>query len=209
MSPENPSRSSSRGRNLTWHQGTVDRRQREELLGQQGAVLWFTGLSGSGKSTVACALETALHSLQRPAYRLDGDNVRHGLCRDLGFSKQDRDENIRRVAEASRLFLDAGLICLTSFISPFREERRKAREIVGSGFLEVYVSAPLAVCESRDPKGLYRKAREGAISDFTGISSPYEAPESPELTVDTSSLTLDEAVEECLALLRQRKIIPG
>jgi bifunctional enzyme CysN/CysC len=167
-------------------------------------VLWFTGLSGAGKSTIANLVEKKLHAIGRHCYLLDGDNLRHGLNKDLGFTEADRVENIRRVAEVARLMIDAGLIVLTAFISPFRAEREMARSLVGAGeFLEIYVDTPLAVAESRDVKGLYRKARRGELSNFTGIDSPYEAPESPDLVVNTVECTADAAADAVIALLQR------
>ena len=173
----------------------LSRQHREKLKGHTGKVIWFTGLSGSGKSTLANALEQALHQQGKHTYILDGDNIRSGLCSDLGFSDADRVENIRRIAEVARLMMDAGLIVMTAFISPFRAERDMARELIGAdNFIEVYVNTPLAVCETRDPKGLYKKARAGLISNMTGINSAYEAPEAPELTIDTSQAHATEAL---------------
>ncbi len=190
-------------RNITRQRGLVGGEDRAGLLGQNPVTVWLTGLSSSGKSTVAFALERRLVDEGRAYYVLDGDNVRHGLNRDLGFSAEDRAENIRRVAETARLFNDAGVILITAFISPYRDDRRAAREIVGEGsFVEVFVDAPLEVCESRDPKGLYRKARAGEISEFTGVSAPYEAPEDPEVHVPTDQLTVDEAVDRIIGFLR-------
>ncbi|MBL8731138.1 MAG: adenylyl-sulfate kinase [Planctomycetes bacterium] len=179
--------------NLRRHDGTVLRADRERLLRQRGAVVWFTGLSGSGKSTVARAVEQLLTDQGHLVYVLDGDNIRHGLCRDLGFGAADRTENIRRIGHVAALFADAGIITLTAFISPFRTDRQQVRDIVGPDFVEVHVDAPLAVCEGRDPKGLYQKARAGQIPDFTGISSPYEPPEQPELRLRTGEQTLAES----------------
>lgn len=181
-------------KDLTWHSGTVPPEAREDLLGQKGCVLWFTGLSGSGKSTVARAVEARITEREHICYVLDGDNVRHGLNRDLGFSPADREENIRRIGEVATLFCDAGLITLVSFISPYRKDRDQARSRVPAGrFIEVHIDAPLAVCEERDPKGLYKRARAGEISDFTGIDAPYEAPENPEITVNTA----DDDINTC------------
>ena len=177
------------------------------MLGQRGAVVWFTGLSGSGKSTVARALEERLHAAGRHVYVLDGDNVRHGLCADLDFSDAGRVENIRRIGHVAALFVDAGAIVLTAFISPFRSDRAQVRELVGDDFLEVHVDADLAVCEARDPKGLYKKARAGEIPAFTGISSPYEAPESPELKIDTGAQELSDSVAAVEQLLEQRGLL--
>ena len=190
-------------RNITWHGHQVGADDRARLLGQQGAVLWFTGLSGSGKSTLAMALEHRLLHAGRVAYVLDGDNVRHGLNADLGFSDEDRRENIRRVGEVARLLADAGLIVLAAFISPFREDRARVAERVGSGFFEIHVATALEVCEARDPKGLYQRARAGDIPSFTGISSPYEAPEAPALRVDTAARPLEAAVDDLMALLAE------
>lgn len=193
--------------NIVWHAHPVTAGQREQLHGHRGAVLWFTGLSGSGKSTVAGALEEALHRLGVSTYLLDGDNVRHGLCSDLGFSDADRKENIRRVGEVARLMVEAGLVVLTAFISPHRAERQMVRERLGEGrFIEVYVDTPLAVCEARDPKGLYKKARAGALPNFTGIDAVYEAPESADLHLDGEQLVTN-LVSQLLDLLRRDDII--
>jgi len=174
--------------NIVWHQHSVDQAARAKLKGQNPVLLWFTGLSGAGKSTLAGALERALFEAGFHTYLLDGDNVRHGLCKDLGFSVADRDENLRRVGEVAKLMVDAGLVVLSAFISPTREERDSIRARFPAGqFIEVHVSTPLSVCEARDPKGLYVKARKGEIAHFTGISSPYEAPLSAELTIDTTA----------------------
>jgi len=201
---------SDKSANVTWHKQTVDKRSRAAQKAQKPAVLWFTGLSGAGKSTVANALEQALFRRGHHSYLLDGDNVRHGLNRDLGFSDDDRVENIRRIGEVARLMADAGLVVLTAFISPFRADRAMVRELMEDGeFVEIHVDAPLDVCESRDPKGLYAKARAGVIRNFTGIDSPYEAPEEPEIVVDTSKLSVDECVEELLAYLKRRGILMG
>ncbi|HUW74692.1 MAG TPA: sulfate adenylyltransferase subunit CysN [Methyloceanibacter sp.] len=197
-----------RATNVQWQELFVDKSARSGLKGQKPCVLWFTGLSGSGKSTIANTLEKRLHALGRHTYMLDGDNVRHGLNKDLGFTDADRVENIRRVAEAARLFVDAGLIVMVSFISPFRSERNMARELVGEGeFIEIYVDTPLEVCESRDPKGLYRKARAGLIRNFTGIDSSYEAPEQAELDLKTSETTPETLAEMVLAELRRRHVV--
>lgn len=194
--------------NVVWHHATVTRARREAQNHHHGAILWFTGLSGAGKSTLAHAVEERLHQLGCRTFVLDGDNVRHGLCSDLGFSETDRKENIRRIGEAAKLFLEAGVISLTAFISPFRSDRERVRSLVPHGdFLEVYCRCPLDVCEERDVKGLYKRARAGDIKDFTGISSPYESPDSPELTVDTDKLTLDECVDSVIAMLRERGIV--
>ncbi len=196
-------------RNIIWHPVQVTRQQREQLNGHRSAILWFTGLSGSGKSTLAHGVEARLHERGCRTFAFDGDNVRHGLCADLGFSPEDRAENIRRIGEMSRLFIEAGVIAITAFISPFREDRRRVRERVGKGdFLEIYCRCPLEVCEKRDVKGLYRKARAGEIKEFTGISSPYEPPENPELVVDTANLPIETCVDQVIELLEQRGIIP-
>ena len=193
--------------NVVWHSHPVTVQQRELHHGHRGVVLWFTGLSGSGKSTVAGALEEALHKLGVSTYLLDGDNVRHGLCSDLGFSDADRKENIRRVGEVANLMVEAGLVVLTAFISPHRAERQMVRERVGEGrFIEVVVDTPLAICEARDPKGLYKKARAGELRNFTGIDSVYEAPESAEIHLNGEQLVTN-LVQQLLDLLRQNDII--
>jgi adenylylsulfate kinase len=180
--------------NIVWHEGNVTYEDRCRTLGQRGLTVWFTGLSGSGKSTIAVAVEKRLHQLGKAVYRLDGDNIRHGLNSDLGFSETDRNENIRRIAEVSSLFKDAGIITLVCLISPYRKMREFAREKAGSaGFIEVYVKADLETCQQRDPKGLYQKARNGEIPFFTGVSDPYEAPERPDLIVDTTVMSLAAA----------------
>ncbi len=182
--------------NVVWHQFHVDKSTRSEQKGQKPCVLWFTGLSGAGKSTVAGAVEQELVKQGFHTYLLDGDNVRHGLCGDLGFSEQDRKENIRRIGEVAKLMVDAGLIVLTAFISPHRQERQMVRELLGEGeFNEVFVDVPLDICEQRDPKGLYKKARAGEIKNFTGIDSDYEAPVSPEVRVENGSQPLANTVQ--------------
>jgi len=173
--------------NLVWHHATVTRERREKMNKHRGAVFWFTGLSGAGKSTLAHKVEEALHQNGCHTYVLDGDNVRHGLCADLSFSDEDRKENIRRIGQMSKLYVEAGIIVLTAFISPFRSDRENVRKIAGSDFHEIYCKCSLDVCETRDVKGLYKRARAGEIPDFTGISSPYEEPENPELEIDTES----------------------
>ena len=194
--------------NITWHEGTVTKAQREELNGHKGCTLWFTGLSASGKSTLANAVAGALHEAGCRTFVLDGDNVRHGLNKDLGFSPADREENIRRIGEVANLFSQAGVINLTAFISPYRGDRDKAREIAEEGcFLEIYVKCDLAECEKRDPKGLYKKARAGQLPEFTGISAPYEEPEQAELVVDTTHQTLEQSTECVIAYLQGRGII--
>jgi len=193
---------------ITWHEPTVFRKDREKLNNHRSVILWFTGLSGSGKSTLAHAVENHLHQNGFRTYVLDGDNIRRGLCRDLGFSEVDRTENIRRIGEVSRLLLDAGVITLTAFISPFRKDRQIVRDLVDEGdFIEIFCKADLAVCEARDPKGLYKKARAGEIQEFTGISSPYEEPENPELVLDTGTLGISQCVDWIIRLLEERKIV--
>jgi adenylylsulfate kinase len=190
--------------NVIWHHATVTRERRHKINNHKSAILWFTGLSGAGKSTLAHAVEEELH--QR-TFVLDGDNVRHGLCGDLSFSVEDRTENIRRISEVAKLMLEAGVITLTAFISPFREERDKARKIAPHGdFFEIYCRAPIEVCEQRDVKGFYKKARRGEIKEFTGISSPYEEPLNPELAVDTGSRPLEECVEQVFEMLEARGV---
>jgi bifunctional enzyme CysN/CysC len=199
-----------RAQNIHWQAVDVSRASRAALLGQRACVLWFTGLSGAGKSTVANLVEKKLFALGKHTTLLDGDNVRHGLNRDLGFTDTDRVENIRRVAEVARLMTDAGLIVLVSFISPFRSERQMARELLPAGdFFEVFVDAPLNVVEARDRKGLYKKARRGEIKHFTGISSPYEAPENPELHIDTTKLSPEDAAERIVAHLQESGMLQG
>ncbi|MCG8427953.1 MAG: adenylyl-sulfate kinase [Chromatiales bacterium] len=194
--------------NIVWHKPTVTRKRRANNNGHNSVILWFTGLSGAGKSTIAHALEERLYQLGANTYVLDGDNVRHGLCNDLGFSDEDRNENIRRIGELAKLFIDAGVIALTAFISPFRADRQKARDLVADGdFIEIYVKCPLEVCETRDPKGLYKKARAGLIKAYTGISSPYEEPETPEIIVDTSINNIDQCVELIVNHLIHKGII--
>ena len=197
-----------KAKNIVWHQASVDRLKRAEVRGHKSAIIWFTGLSGSGKSTLANAVNMALFQADISTYVLDGDNIRHGLCKDLGFSDFDREENIRRIGEVAKLFLDAGIVVLTAFVSPFREDRKKARQLVGEGdFLEIFCAADLKVCEQRDTKGLYAKARLGEIKDFTGISSPYEKPESPELIINTGEEDLDKCVNSVIKKLVEMEII--
>ena len=199
-----------RATNIVWHEASVDRAARADKRGHRSAILWFTGLSGSGKSTLANAVNAALFERGLGTYVLDGDNVRHGLCKDLGFSDADREENIRRIGEIAKLFLDAGVIVLTAFVSPFRADRDKARDLVEAGdFFEIFCAADLDVCESRDPKGLYAKARSGAIKEFTGISSPYEAPNTPELKIDTGAQDLAESVNVVIKALQDKGVIPA
>lgn len=194
--------------NVVWHQAIVTRAQREVLNRHKAVNLWFTGLSGSGKSTLAHAVEERLHALRCRTFVFDGDNVRHGLCHDLGFSPEDRAENIRRIAEMVKLFLEAGTIALTAFISPMRSDREIVRQIIGpENMLEIHCDCPLAICEQRDVKGLYKKARAGLIQNYTGISAPYDPPETPALRLDTGNLSMVESVERIMCMLRKNKII--
>ena len=198
--------------NVQWHEGEVTREDRAKILGQQGVTLWFTGLSGSGKSTVAVALEKALAAQGKLTYRLDGDNVRLGINKNLGFSAEDRTENIRRVGEVSKLFVDAGVIILSSFISPYREDRDVVRQLHKDGdmaFIEVFVDCALSEAEKRDPKGLYKKARAGEIKNFTGIDDPYEEPLEPEVHLHSDQQSLEEEVEVLMAALEQRGLLKG
>lgn len=194
--------------NITWFRGGVSRQDRERLHGHQGALVWFTGLSASGKSTIAHHLESRLHESGCSTYVFDGDNVRHGLCSDLGFSHQDRSENIRRIGEMGRLFFDAGIITITAFISPFRRDRRKIRSLFPEDrFLEIYVKCPIDVCATRDQKGIYEKARQGLIDEFTGISSPYEEPENPDLIIRSDQVDPETAADRIIALMKSLSII--
>ena len=202
----------SKSPNIVWHEGTITRKHREVLNQHRGFTIWFTGLSGSGKSTLSVALEERLYGMGCRTYRLDGDNVRTGLNRDLAFSPEDRIENIRRIGEVAKLFRDAGIINLTAFISPYRQDRDMARNLSQRGdddFIEVFVDAPLDVCEQRDPKGLYKKARAGEIKNFTGIDDPYEAPEAPEVHLHADQQSLEEEVEHLLDLLEKQGLIPA
>lgn len=193
---------------VVWHNATVTRARRETQNGHRGAIVWFTGHSGAGKSTIAHTVEEQLHQAGCRTFVFDGDNVRHGLCADLGFSAADRRENIRRIGEMSKLFIEAGIIALTAFISPFRADRDRVRSLVAPGdFLEIHCHCPLEICESRDVKGLYQKARRGEIKEFTGISSPYEEPEAPDLVLNTGSLSVDACAAEVIGLLRRKKVI--
>ncbi|MBN1341465.1 MAG: adenylyl-sulfate kinase [Phycisphaerae bacterium] len=199
-----------RATNIQWHEGHVNRNDREKMLKHRGATIWFTGLSASGKSTLAFTVEHALMEQGHLAYVLDGDNVRHGLNKNLGFSAVDREENIRRISEVAKLFADAGVICMTSFISPYRADRdnaRKLHEEANLTFIEVFMDTPIEVCEQRDPKGLYKKARAGELKQFTGIDDPYEAPLNPELIVNTAQLSPAEAAIQVIGLLQERKIL--
>jgi adenylylsulfate kinase len=191
--------------NITWHEGSVSREEREKLLNQKGVTVWMTGLSASGKSTIACILEQMLLHQKKHAYRLDGDNIRMGLNKNLGFSAEDRAENIRRIGEVAKLFTDAGVIAITSFISPYKKDRDAVRAGMKPGeFIEVYVQVSLAEAEKRDPKGLYKKARAGQIKGFTGIDDPYEAPEKPEILIETEKAKADEAAKVILSYLEER-----
>jgi adenylylsulfate kinase len=195
--------------NVVWHHATVTRARREALNRHKGAVIWFTGLSGAGKSTLAHTVEERLHQMGCRTFVFDGDNVRQGLCGDLSFSPEDRRENIRRIGEMTRLFLDAGVIAMTAFISPYRTDRERVRAIVGStDFIEVHCDCPVEICEQRDVKGIYKKARQGLIKEFTGISAPYEAPLNPELRLKTGADPLDDCAERVIALLADRGVIP-
>ena len=196
--------------NITWHHGHVEREHRNRLLKQRGATIWFTGLPSSGKSTIAFTLEHALMDRGHLAYVLDGDNIRHGLNKNLGFSPQDREENIRRIGEVAKLFADAGVLTCTSFISPYRKDRDQARKIhqeAGLPFIEVYVRTPIDLCEQRDPKGLYKKAKAGELKEFTGVSAPYEEPLEPELVLDTAELTPDQATQIVLLYLGAKGLV--
>ena len=196
--------------NIVWHPASVSRQDRAALRGHRSAILWFTGLSGSGKSTMANGVNGELHRRGVAGYVLDGDNMRHGLCRDLGFTDAHRVENIRRIGEVAKLFLDAGIITLTAFVSPFQADRDRARSLVTPGdFLEIYCAADLATCEQRDPKGLYAKARAGRIQHFTGLDSPYEPPQNPELVIRTGDCSLQEGIHQVLRALEQRQLIPS
>ena len=195
--------------NITWHHGQITKQDRERLNGHKGAVVWFTGLSGCGKSTLAAAVEEKLFERGYHTMILDGDNIRHGLNKNLGFSPQDREENIRRIGEVAKLFADAGTIAMTAFISPYRADRDGARALAPDAFIEVFVKCDLDICEQRDPKGLYQKARAGEIKEFTGISAPYEEPLNPELVVDTGRQTVEESTQNVVALLEKRGIVPS
>ena len=197
----------NRKKNIKWHESSISRQNLESLRGHKGMVLWFTGLSGSGKSTLANALNETLHAKKISTYLLDGDNIRHGLCKDLGFSDKDREENIRRIGEVSNLFMNAGIVTITAFVSPFKSDREKVRNIIGKDFIEIFCAASLDICEKRDTKGLYKKARSGEIKDFTGISSPYEIPSDPEIIVETGSLDLRNSVNQIIKYLCEKKLI--
>jgi adenylylsulfate kinase len=194
--------------NIVWHQGAVNRSDREKVNGHKACTVWLTGLSGSGKSTIAVDLEKRLWERGVRAYILDGDNIRHGLNKNLGFSPADRTENIRRIGEVAKLFTDAGVVALTAFISPYRADRDQVRAIMPDDFIEVHVDCPVEVCEQRDVKGLYKKARAGEIKEFTGISAPYEAPEKAELTINTAGQSVEESANQILAYLEKKGVVP-
>ena len=195
-------------KNIVLQEPTIYRRDREVMNGHKSIIIWFTGLSGSGKSTLAYGLEDILHKNNIRTFVLDGDNIRHGLCKDLGFSNSDRVENIRRIGEVSKLMMEAGSIVLAAFISPFKKDRKIVRELVIEGdFVEVFCDAPLDICESRDVKGLYKKARSGKIPEFTGVSSPYENPDKPELILNTSTLSIEECLKRIIFFISQRQVI--
>ena len=194
--------------NITWHETGLTKEDRAERNGHRGVVIWLTGLSGSGKSTIAVETQAQLFEMGCQTFILDGDNIRHGLNKDLGFSPEDREENIRRIGEVAKLFADAGMIVLTSFISPYRKDRDRARALLNPGdFIEIYVNAPIEVCEDRDPKGLYKKARTGEIPEFTGISAPYEPPVRPELEIRTDSLSVNESAKRIIDYLKKKRVL--
>lgn len=194
--------------NVVWHNATVTRQRRESKNKHKSVIIWFTGLSASGKSTLAHAVEEKLYVLGHSTFVLDGDNVRHGLCSDLGFSAEERTENIRRIGEMSKLFIEAGIIVMNAFISPFKIDRDRIRGLVPHGeFLEIFCNCPIEVCEERDIKGFYKKARKGEIKEFTGISSPYEAPENPDLEIDTSANSVDDCVQMIMSFLKDRGVV--
>ncbi|MBF9297841.1 adenylyl-sulfate kinase [Mammaliicoccus sciuri] len=194
--------------NITWHDSEVTKAQRQERNGHKSVVIWFTGLSGSGKSTISVALEKALFEQNITSYRLDGDNIRHGLNQNLGFSPEDRKENIRRIGEVGKLMVDAGVVTMTAFISPYEEDRNTVRDILEDGeFIEVFTKCSLDECEARDPKGLYKKARSGEIKEFTGINAPYEEPSNPEIVIDTENESVEESVEKIVAYLKENQYL--
>ena len=196
--------------NITWHEGALNKQDREKLLDQKGVVIWFTGLSGSGKSTIAHAIEEELFRRGHLSFVLDGDNIRHGLNKNLGFSPEDREENIRRIGEVAKLFADAGLVTMTAFISPYRKDRDNNRNLLEEGeFIEVFMKVSLPEAEKRDPKGLYKKARAGEIKEFTGVSDPYEVPEHAEIIVDTETQEPEESAAQIIAYLEERRLIPS
>ncbi|MFP4622309.1 MAG: adenylyl-sulfate kinase [Bacteroidales bacterium] len=194
--------------NVVWHDTVVTKQERERKNGHKGVVVWLTGLSGCGKSTIATELEKKLFEMNTNVFILDGDNVRHGLNGDLGFSPEDREENIRRIGEVAHLFAEAGVIAITSFISPYKKDRDRARNLNEKGdFIEVHVTAPLSICEERDPKGLYKKARNGTIPEFTGISAPYEEPENPEITIETDKLNVQQSVDKIIDYFKKNGVL--
>lgn len=208
MTKQDSSTPLNKTNNITWFNGLVSKEDRETLHGHKGAVIWFTGLSASGKSTIAHQLEKLLFNMNCSTYSFDGDNVRHGLCSDLGFSADDRVENIRRIGEMAKLFVDAGIIAITAFISPYRKDRDRIRDLVGeSRFYEIYVECPIEVCAARDKKGLYEKAKAGIIKDFTGISAPYEAPKNPDMVIHSDKTDAKVGAEQVLILLKENRII--
>tara|TARA_Y100001978_G_scaffold3194_1_gene2706 strand:- start:414 stop:1037 length:624 start_codon:yes stop_codon:yes gene_type:complete len=194
-------------KNIKWHNSSISRNDLESLRGHKGFVIWFTGLSGSGKSTLANALNEDLYAQKISTYLLDGDNIRYGLCKDLGFSDKDREENIRRIGEVANLFMNAGIVTITAFVSPFKSDRDRVRKIIGKDFIEIFCAANLDICETRDTKGLYKKARLGEIKDFTGISSPYEIPNNPEIIVETGSLDLKTSVRQIMKYLSEKEFL--
>jgi adenylylsulfate kinase len=197
-----------KNKNITWHEAAISKKDREVLNTHKSCVLWFTGLSGSGKSTIANALDITLYNQRFRSYVLDGDNIRHGLNRDLGFRPEDRKENIRRIGEVAKLFVDSGLIVISAFISPFNEDRDLVRNMFDTDeFIEIFLKCPLHICEERDPKSLYQKARNGEITDFTGISSPYEAPYDPDIILETDKLTIEQSVKKILTYLKDNKLL--
>lgn len=193
--------------NIVWHNSKVEKNHKKGLLGQEPYVLWFTGLSGSGKSTIAVELEKKLYERNKLTVLLDGDNIRHGLCSDLGFSVEDRKENLRRVRETAKLFYDNGAITLVSFITPLSEERENAKELIGEDYIEIFVDCPIELCEKRDPKGLYKKARDGEIKNFTGIGQEYQEPQNPNVIINSSEVTVDEAVEQIINYLKEKQYL--
>lgn len=198
----------STGTNIVWHTSSITKRDRHRLNGHKSFVLWYTGLSGSGKSTLANAVDFELFNLGCRSYVLDGDNIRHGLNKDLGFKDDDRKENIRRIGEVAKLFVDSGLIVSTAFISPFREDRMQVREMFNQDeFIEIYLHCPIQICEIRDPKGLYKKARNGEILNFTGIHSPYEIPHNPDIIINTDELTVEHSVEKIISYLKEKELL--
>ncbi|MFO8234364.1 MAG: adenylyl-sulfate kinase [Bacteroidales bacterium] len=205
---ENPQKEKQKSTNVVWHDTVVTKEEREKKNGHKGVVVWMTGLSGCGKSTIATDLQKKLFEMNCNVFVLDGDNVRHGLNSNLGFSPEDREENIRRIGEVAHLFAESGTITITSFISPYKKDRANARKLnEPEDFIEIYVKAPLSVCEKRDPKGLYKKARQGIIPEFTGISAPYEEPENPEILIETDKMSVEESVDKIIHYMQEKNII--